>query len=84
MRANVLGRWNAQIFYNNAESVLTSFFQSETNYRQNNGAAVQVPAPFQVSGADPDYKWCNGDGACLMGANEYWTGGKNLYHYTAG
>lgn len=61
--------WNAQLFFNRAENVLTSFFQSETNYRQNNGASVFSPNPFKVVGSDPDFKWCNGDRPCEMGVN---------------
>ena len=61
--------WNSQLFFNGAENVLTSFFQSETNYRQNNGASVSPPNPFNVVSSDPNFSWCNGDAPCLMGAN---------------
>jgi hypothetical protein len=78
--------WLYQLAYHNAANVLTSFFQSETNYNQNPLKSVYPPAPFTPTAADPDFTWCGStNAACRMGIAQYFgTGNKNIFHYGAG
>lgn len=77
--------WLYNLGYSGAQNVFTSFYQSETNYRQGNGAAATPPAPFTPTSADLSFNYCNGDASCAMTAGEYYGNNpSNIFHYAGG
>ncbi|KAI1435804.1 glycoside hydrolase family 55 protein [Xylaria sp. CBS 124048] len=55
--------WLYQLNFHNADNVLVSFFQSETNYDQGDNTPQIPPAPWVAdvtNWGDPDFSWCTG------------------------
>ncbi|KAJ6784595.1 hypothetical protein PWT90_05519 [Aphanocladium album] len=78
--------WLYQLNLFNAENVLVSMLQSETNYDQGDHTPITPPAPWKPDSSrnDPDFSHCKQrDTRCRMGFGNYITGGKNIYHYTS-
>lgn len=77
--------WLYQLNLRNANNVMVSMLQSETNYDQGDNNRMIPPAPWKanVQGwGDPDFSWCNGgDKRCRMGFAHYINGGSNIYAY---
>ncbi|KAH8171772.1 pectate lyase superfamily protein [Sarocladium implicatum] len=77
--------WLYQLNLRNAENVVVSMLQSETNYEQGDNAQSLVPSPWTADKSgwgDPDYAWCGGgDGHCRMGVSNWVNGGSNVYYY---
>ncbi|KAJ3544983.1 hypothetical protein NM208_g2745 [Fusarium decemcellulare] len=77
--------WLYQLNLRQANNVLVTLLQSETNYEQGDNAASTVPAPWtpDVDGwGDPDYSWCaEDDKRCRMGFSNYIQGGSNIWYY---
>ncbi|KAI1812156.1 glycoside hydrolase family 55 protein [Poronia punctata] len=79
--------WLYQLNLRNAENVLVSLLQSETNYEQGDNTQQIPPAPWvaDVDGwGDPDFSWCGGDDTrCRMGFANYINGGSDIYTYAS-
>ncbi|KAI1823550.1 glycoside hydrolase family 55 protein [Xylaria intraflava] len=79
--------WLYQLNIRNADSVVVSMLQSETNYDQGDNTPQIPPAPWvaDVDGwGDPDFSWCTGgDTRCRMGFANYINGGSNVYTYAS-
>lgn len=77
--------WLYQLNLRNAENVVVSMLQTETNYEQGSKAQKILPSPWRVDKngrGDPDYAWCGAnDGFCRMGLSNYVNGGSNIYYY---
>ncbi|KAI1144258.1 glycoside hydrolase family 55 protein [Hypoxylon sp. FL0543] len=79
--------WLYQLNLRNAENVMVSLLQSETNYDQGDNTQQIVPAPWTAdtqNWGDPDFSWCGGgDKRCRMGFANYIQGGSNIYTYAS-
>lgn len=79
--------WLYQLNLFNAENVVVSLLQSETNYDQGDNVEQTPPAPWTPDTAtwgDPDFSFCNEtDTRCRMGFANYIQGGKNIYTYAS-
>jgi len=77
--------WLCQLSFWNAEGVMVSLLQSETNYDQGDNAPVMPPAPWTVDSGwgDPDFGWCGRNSRCRMGLANWWDGGKDVYSYAS-
>ncbi len=79
--------WLYQLNFRNANNVMVSLLQSETNYDQGDNARQIVPAPWTAdvkNWGDPDFSWCQGaDARCRMGLANYINGGSNIYTYAS-
>ncbi|OTA97776.1 glycoside hydrolase family 55 protein [Hypoxylon sp. CO27-5] len=79
--------WLYQLNLRNAQNVMISLLQSETNYDQGDNTQQIVPAPWKAdiqNWGDPDFSWCNGgDKRCRMGFANYIQGGSNIYTYAS-
>ncbi|KAL2015322.1 hypothetical protein VTK56DRAFT_5804 [Thermocarpiscus australiensis] len=80
--------WLYQLNFRQAENVMVSLLQSETNYDQGDHCQMTVPAPWtaDVNGwGDPDFSWCAGwDTRCRMGFANYINGGAQIHTYASG
>ncbi|RWA14250.1 hypothetical protein EKO27_g870 [Xylaria grammica] len=79
--------WLYQLNLRNANNVLVSMLQSETNYDQGDSVQQTPPAPWVAdvnNWGDPDFSWCSGgDTRCRMGFANYINGGSNIYTYAS-
>jgi hypothetical protein len=79
--------WLYQLNFRQAENVMVSLLQSETNYDQGDNNPVVVPAPWEVDEAgwgDPTFSWCGGaDKRCRMGPANYVNGGSGIRTYAS-
>ncbi|KAI0442034.1 glycoside hydrolase family 55 protein [Xylaria telfairii] len=79
--------WLYQLNLRNANNVLVSMLQSETNYDQGDHVQQTPPAPWVAdvnNWGDPDFSWCSGgDTRCRMGFANYINGGSNIYTYAS-
>ncbi|KAI1413046.1 glycoside hydrolase family 55 protein [Hypoxylon sp. FL1857] len=79
--------WLYQLNLRNAENVMVSLLQSETNYDQGDNTQQTVPAPWTAdtqNWGDPDFSWCGGgDKRCRMGFANFIQGGSNIYTYAS-
>ncbi|KAI1304383.1 glycoside hydrolase family 55 protein [Xylaria venustula] len=79
--------WLYQLNLRNANNVLVSLLQSETNYDQGDHVQQTPPAPWVAdvtNWGDPDFSWCSGgDTRCRMGFANYINGGSNIYTYAS-
>ena len=79
--------WLYQLNLRNANNVLISMLQSETNYDQGDHTQQIAPAPWVAdvtNWGDPDFSWCGGgDTRCRMGFANYINGGSNIYTYAS-
>lgn len=77
--------WLYQLNLHQADNVMVSLLQAETNYEQGDNARYVLPAPWKpdVEGwGDPDFSWCaDGDKRCRMGYSNLMDGGSNIYTY---
>ncbi|KAK5991277.1 Glucan endo-1,3-beta-glucosidase BGN13.1 [Cladobotryum mycophilum] len=77
--------WLYQLNLHNAENVVVTMLQTETNYEQGDNAGQTAPAPWTPNTStwgDPDFSWCNGGSKrCHMGLSNYVNGGANIYYY---
>ncbi|KAI2642512.1 glycoside hydrolase family 55 protein [Xylaria nigripes] len=79
--------WLYQLHIRNAQKVMVSLLQSETNYDQGDHTPQIPPAPWVadvVNWADPDFRWCaGGDTRCRMGLANYINGGADIFTYAS-
>ncbi|RFU74599.1 glycoside hydrolase family 55 [Trichoderma arundinaceum] len=79
--------WFYQLNLRNANNVVVSMLQAETNYHQGANTQQVVPAPWVANvntWGDPDFSWCGGgDKRCRMGYANYINGGSNIYTYAS-
>ena len=79
--------WLYQLNLRNAQNVVVSLLQSETNYDQGDHTQQVPPAPWVAdvtNWGDPDFSWCSGgDTRCRMGFANYIQGGSNIYTYAS-
>lgn len=79
--------WLYQLNLRNAQNVMVSLLQSETNYDQGDNTQQTPPAPWVAdvtNWGDPDFSWCGGgDTRCRMGFANYIQGGSNIYTYAS-
>ncbi|KAI1213565.1 glycoside hydrolase family 55 protein [Annulohypoxylon truncatum] len=79
--------WLYQLNLRNADNVMVSLLQSETNYDQGDNTKQTVPAPWTAdvnNWGDPDFSWCGGgDNRCRMGFANFVQGGSNIYTYAS-
>ena len=80
--------WLYQLNLRNAENVVITLLQSETNYDQgeNNPRSMLPPSPWTADKAwgDPDFSSCSADdGKCRMGFASYIDGGNEIYSYAS-
>lgn len=79
--------WLYQLNLRNANNVMVSMLQSETNYDQGDNVQQIPPAPWVADVSrwgDPDFSWCSGgDTRCRMGFANYINGGSNIYTYAS-
>ena len=76
--------WLYQLNLANAENVVVSLLQSETNYEQGDNAQQVPPAPWTPdtdTWNDPDFSWCDDSARCHMGLANYVSGGSNIYYF---
>ncbi|KAK4221938.1 glycoside hydrolase [Podospora fimiseda] len=79
--------WLYQLSFRNAENVMVSLLQSETNYDQGDHNDMIPPAPWTLETTkwgDPTFSWCDlQDKRCRMGPSNFFSGGKNIYTYAS-
>ncbi|KJZ77440.1 Glucan endo-1,3-beta-glucosidase BGN13.1 [Hirsutella minnesotensis 3608] len=79
--------WLYQLNLRQADNVMVSLLQAETNYEQGDNARLLVPAPWRPDArgwGDPDFSWCAAqDKRCRMGFANYINGGSGIYTYAS-
>ncbi|KAM0466965.1 hypothetical protein ACHAPV_000477 [Trichoderma viride] len=79
--------WLYQLNLHNANNVVVSLLQSETNYDQGANTPQIPPAPWVANVntfGDPDFSWCDGNKkVCRMGYANFINGGSNIYTYAS-